>query len=88
MVYVTALAQTLKLNLGESPFYANWGIPAKESVVQQIFPDYFVLLTQQQYAPHFAYLSVSKVPSPTPTYRIKAITNKGVQLNASVQVPT
>ena len=27
MVMLTTLAQVLKLNLGESPFYANFGIP-------------------------------------------------------------
>ena len=88
MVYVTALAQVLKLNYGESPFYANYGIPAKESVVQQVFPDYFVRLTQQQYSPYFASLLVTKVNSTTPTYDIIATTTKGVQINASVPVPT
>ena len=35
-VYLTALVQELKLNLGESPFWADRGIPAKPSVVQQV----------------------------------------------------
>ena len=87
LVYVTAMAQVLKLNLGESPFYANWGIPARESVVQQVFPDYFVRQVQQQFAPYFASLTVLKLDSPTPTYDITIITHTGTKLNASVPVP-
>lgn len=88
MVYLTALAQTLKLNLGESPFWGDWGIPAHPSVVQQVFPDFNVWLTQQRYAPRFASLIVAKEPLPEPTYRINITTNQGVTLNASVPVPT
>jgi hypothetical protein len=32
-VYLTTLSQVLKLNLGESPFYANYGIPQYQSVL-------------------------------------------------------
>ena len=49
-VWLTTLLQCLQLNLGESPFYANYGIPAEQSVIQQLWPDYNVLLTQQQFA--------------------------------------
>ena len=76
-VHVTALAQTLKLNLSESPFWANFGIPAHESVMQQIMPDLYVILTQQYYAQFFAALTVAKLPSDQPTYRIDAITHAG-----------
>ena len=88
MVYVTALAQVLKLNLNESPFYADWGIPAKESVVQQVFPDYFVRRVQQQFSQYFASLVVYKQSLPTPVYNISVVTNAGVKLNANVPVPT
>src|ERR1035438_1409529 len=40
MVFLTTLAQVFKLNLGESPKFADWGIPARASVMQQIAPDY------------------------------------------------
>lgn len=84
LVYATALVQTLKLNINESPFYASSGIPAKPSVVQQIFPDYYVAMTQQQYAPHFADLSVARVPNkngdPKPVYSVAATTKSGTTL--------
>lgn len=76
-VFLTALVQCLKLNLNESPFYANAGIPAQPSIVQQLFPDFYVSLTQQRYAPYFANLIVSKLPTSTPTYDINATLPNG-----------
>jgi hypothetical protein len=88
LVYVTALCQALLLNLNESPFYANFGIPAQASVAQQIPPDYYVAMMQQAYAPYFASLMVSRSSSATPTYQINILTHQGVRLNASVPIPT
>ena len=59
--WLTTLIQTLKLGLGESPFYANYGIPAQQCIVQQIYPDYYVNMVQQQFAGYFASLAISKV---------------------------
>lgn len=91
-VWLTTLIQCLKLNLGESPFFGNYGIPAKPSVVQQVYPDYYVAVTQQQFAPHFASLIISKVNRtddkgrPEPTYNINVVTNFGVKAEAKVPV--
>ena len=86
-VYITTLIQVLKLNLGESPFYANYGIPARQSVVQQIFPDYYVSYVQQQFSPYFASLTISRVSESPPTYQVNLITHTGVKLNTNVAVP-
>jgi hypothetical protein len=88
LVYVTALCQCLLLNWQESPFYANNGIPAEQSVLQQVFPDYYVALTQKLFAPFFASLSVTKEPSSTPTYQIVAVTHAGVVITMSIKIPT
>lgn len=85
-VWLTTLIQTLQLNLGESPFYANYGIPAKPSVVQQVWPDFNVTLTQQLFSPHFAALIVSKENSTTPTYKVNVTTHQGVRLSADVAI--
>ena len=85
-VWITTLIQCLKLNLGESPFYADYGIPAKPSVVQQVFPDFYVARTQQQFASKFANLVVAKQPSTTPTYTINVTTNNGVKIASSIAV--
>jgi len=84
-VWITTLIQVLLLNLGESPFYANFGIPAKPSVVQQVFPDFYVARVQQQFAQYFASLIINKVSSPTPTYKVNIVTNQGVKV--AVEIP-
>jgi hypothetical protein len=86
-VWLTTLCQVLLLNLGESPFYANYGIPAKPSVVQQVQPDYYVARTQQQFAKYFASLIVAKrAAQANPTYDIAVTTNQGVKMAASVPI--
>jgi hypothetical protein len=87
-VWFTTLCQVLKLNLGESPFYAQYGLPAKQSIVQQVFPDFYVARTQQQFAQYFASVSITKQPSATPTYTVNVTTNRGVAMSATVVIPT
>lgn len=88
MVWVTTLCQVLLLNLNESPFYASYGIPAQQSVIQQVLPDYYVALTQQAFAPYFASLLIFRTSSSPPTYQVEVVTNQGVVLNSTVSVPT
>jgi|SRR5579864_512408 len=83
-VWLTTLIQCLLLNLGESPFYADFGIPAQQSLIQQVFPDYYVALAQQRFAPHFAALLINKQNQPYPAYVINATTNQGVKMSAMV----
>jgi hypothetical protein len=86
-VWLTTLIQCLKLNIGESPFYANYGIAARQSVVTQVFPDYYVNQTQTQFAQYFASLLISKVPgTPTPTYNVNVVTHQGATI--SLQIAT
>lgn len=93
MVWLTTLAQVCKLNLGESPFYADWGIPAEPSVVTQIYPDFYVQLTQQRFAPLFMSLLLQKLPdavdergAPAPYYHFEVVTTYGAYL--AYDVPT
>lgn len=86
-IFATTLIQCLKLNLGESPFYSQYGIPAKQSVIQQIWPDYNVALTQQQFASFFASLIIAKqAQALVPTYTVNIVTNQGAKLIATVAV--
>lgn len=85
-VYLTDLIQCLKLGLGESPMFADHGIPAQRSVMTQIFPDFYTYRTQQQFAQYFVSLTVKKVPSPTPTYNVTAITHSGAVIEESIAV--
>ena len=80
-VNLIALEQCLQLNVGESPFYANAGIPAFQSVVTQVFPDFYVQQVQQQYAQYFASLTINRVPgSNPPVYDATVLTNAGANL--------
>ena len=83
-VWITTLIQCLKLNLGESPFYSNYGIPAHPTIVQQVFPDYYVSATQQQFSPYFANLAISRIPISTPTYRVNITTQQGVKVATEI----
>lgn len=88
MVYLVTLIQVLKLNLGESPFFGNWGLPAQQSVITQVQPDYYINMTQAQFAQFFAALIVSKAPQqpnqPTPAYTINATTLSGAVLTGPI----
>ena len=84
-VWLATLAQTLRLNQGESPYYANYGIPAHDSVMTQVAPNAAINRTQQQYAPYFASLSVLKDPNTVnPTYRINAVFQNGTLIQTTV----
>ena len=89
-VWLTTMAQVLQLHLGESPFFANFGIPQYRTLVTQIWPDYYVTQTQIQFLPYFVALSVKNNGGPAPNYTITAIMHNGaqVQQNASAEFPT
>ncbi len=86
-VYLTALAQVLKLNLGESPFYANYGIPQVQTILTQVFPDYYIMQAQSQFARYFASLTINRVSGTLePVYNVQAVTNFGSTLGANIPI--
>ncbi|WP_324028578.1 hypothetical protein GC087_14410 [Pantoea sp. JZ2] len=86
-VWLTTLIQTLKLGLGESPFYAQYGIPAQQSIVQQVYPDYYVNMTQQQFAGYFASLAITKADGANnPTYNIAVVFLNGTSYQTEIAV--
>lgn len=85
-IWLTTLAQVCKLDLGESPFWGNYGIPAQQTVVTQTQPDFYVMQTQGYFSPYFTSLTVSKTSANPPSYNIAAILFSGVKINAQVPV--
>jgi hypothetical protein len=84
-IWLATLAQTLRLNQGESPYYANYGIPAHTSVMTQIPPDLAINRTQTQYSPYFASLTILKQQNTVnPTYNISALFQNGTTIQTSV----
>lgn len=90
-VNIVTLEQVLLLNLSESPFFANFGLPARQAVQQQLPPDFYVQRTQQYFSQFFASLIVASVSEilpgtnvPTPMYRINLTTVNGQPFSAAV----
>lgn len=86
-VYLTALIQAIKLNPGESPFYANIGIPSQQSVIQQLLPDFYVAQIQQLYAGYFVSLVIGRISSSPPIYQASIIGHTGASFVVNIQVP-
>lgn len=84
-VWLTTLCQTLLLNLGESPFWASYGIPAQQSIVTQVFPDFYAARTQSQFAQYFASLTIQRVlGSFPPVYNVRAVCFNSAILTSQV----
>ncbi|HEY0181266.1 MAG TPA: hypothetical protein VGC09_00525 [Rhodopila sp.] len=83
-VYLTTLCQVCKGAPNASPFFSNYGIPAQQSVVTQVLPDFYVNRTQQQFAQYFASLTVQRVSASPPTYNINPTANAGAILLSPV----
>lgn len=84
-IWLATLAQTLRLNTKESPFYSNYGIAAEQSVQTQIAPTIDITRTQQQFAPYFASLSIFKQPNTVnPTYNINAVFLNGTNIQTVI----
>ena len=89
-VYLTTVAQVLQGSPGESPFYANYGIPALASAQEGIPPDYYMALTQTLFSPFFANLQITKTQSvdaggrPLPAYSVVATTHQGAIIGTTI----
>ena len=84
-IWLATLAQTLRLNTNESPFYANYGIAAEQSVQTQIAPTIDITRTQQQFAPYFSSLTIYKQPNTVnPTYNITAVFLNGTTIQSVI----
>jgi hypothetical protein len=84
-VYLTTLIQALLLNTNENPLYANYGLPAVQSVQSQTAPDSAIARTQAQFSQYFQNLVVSRFANTqNPTYDINAIFLSGTIYQGTV----
>ena len=86
MCWLVTLCQVLLLNRNESPFFADYGIAAEQSVQTQTAPDYDIARTQRQFAPYFASLVIARANTNPPTYNITVITLQGTVINFSLPI--
>jgi hypothetical protein len=77
-VWMATLVQNLRLIQGESPFYAQAGIPAYKAIRTQIAPTVAVNNIQKQFAQYFTSLTVTPVSGvQVPTYNVQAVLTNG-----------
>lgn len=63
---ITALVQAIRLNLNESPFWGQFGLPAHQAVLQQTPPDYNMQFIATYFSQFFASLIISREPIEPP----------------------
>jgi hypothetical protein len=88
LVFLTTLCQAILLNLNESPVYSDVGLPARQSVLTGVAPDYNMSLLQRRFAPFFQSLTIAKTGANPPSYLVNVITHQGVKLSAQRPIPT
>jgi hypothetical protein len=89
LVWLTTLCQCLRLNLGEDPFFANYGIPAIPAAQTGVPPDFYVARMQLAFSQYFASLTITRVTalhSKKAEYQVNVMTHQGVRLNTSVPI--
>jgi hypothetical protein len=87
--YLTTVAQVLQSQLGESPFFAQYGLPARQSVTSRTHPDYFINRVREQFANMFTSLSIVKTVDLTnnePTYYIDALKLNGSAASETIMI--
>lgn len=82
-VWATTLIQCLKLNINESPFYSNYGLPSVQAVLQQIAPDSYMANLQSLFSAYFASLIISRKAANPPTYQANLTFQNGVLFQAT-----
>lgn len=93
-VRLATLAQCLQLVKGESAFYSQFGISTPSAIISQVYPDYDVHTTQQQFSQYFASLTITRSPngrveddgSVSPVYNITAVLMDGTELSTTVGI--
>lgn len=71
------LQNVLLLNINESPFYSDWGVPVHQTMVSQILPDYYMSLIQRRFSEYFASVIINRISATTPTYSISVTSATG-----------
>lgn len=78
------LQNVLLLNLNESPFYADWGIPIQQTLATSVFPDYYTAKIQQRFTAYFASVVVTRIYSSDISYSVNVTTRTGYQVSQKI----
>ncbi|QCE32947.1 hypothetical protein FAI41_04685 [Acetobacteraceae bacterium] len=78
---LTWLQQAVLLQLGESPFWVDWGLPVIGALTQGIYPDLYIQKTKERFQPYFLNININRTVPDTPedqiNYKIIAIPYPG-----------
>lgn len=88
-VYLTTLAQVLTSDINESWLYPELGIPARQSVIGNTHPDYFVDRVRAYFAQFFANISIlttTDTQTNTPIYYVDVLKNDGSVYQSTIYV--
>lgn len=88
-VQLTTLSQVLTSDIDESPFYPEYGIPARQSVINRTHPDYFIERTRTQFSRYFANISITKTTDTQtndPIYYVDVLKNDGSAQSMTIYV--
>ncbi|WP_321868593.1 hypothetical protein [Paraburkholderia tropica] len=93
-VWLATLCQCLQLVKGESAFFSQYGISSPQAVISQVYPDYDVQVTQQQFQSKFASLTITRSPSgkleddgsTSPVYNVFAVLLDGTTVQTTVGI--
>ena len=75
------LQNALLLRIDESPFYSDWGIPVQQTLISQVFPDYYTSIMQRRFSQYFASCIISRQSTTTPSYGVSIVTLTGISVN-------
>lgn len=78
------LQNVLLLNLNESPFYADWGIPLQQTLATSIFPDYYTSQTQQRFSAYFPSVVITRISSSDVSYSVNVTTQTGYKVSQNI----
>ncbi|KMQ89824.1 hypothetical protein RF55_10509 [Lasius niger] len=57
---LTWLQQAVLLQLGESPFWVDWGLPVIGFLSQGIYPDLYMQKTKERFQPYFLNVNINR----------------------------
>jgi len=86
--YLTTVAQVLTSQLQESPFFPQYGLPARESITSRTHPDYWVGKVREQFLRFFTNITIIKtvdITNNTPTYNIDVLKNDGSAASTTIR---
>lgn len=78
------LQNALLLNLNESPFYADWGIPIQQTLATSVFPDYYTSKTQQRFSAYFPSVVITRVSASDLSYSVNITTKTGYKVSQRI----